>query len=68
MLHSVPLKCGVQTFTLMQNPIAKAGKMKAKTLDMYSRLNPTFIHDVTPYPQEKCCKIFSPSQTTYTVS
>lgn len=68
MLHSVPLKRGIQTLTLMQNPITKAGKMKTKTLEVYESWIQPWVHDVTPYLEEKCCKIFFLLQTTCTVS
>lgn len=64
MLHSVPLKRGIQTLTLMQNPITKAGKMKTKTLEVYESWIQPWVHDVTPYLEEKCCKIFFLLQTT----
>lgn len=49
MLHSVSLRFGVQTLSLMKDPITKAREAKAKTLEMYERwiqpLKLYFIHN-----------------------
>lgn len=81
MLHSVSLRFGVQTLSLMQNPITKAREAKAKTLEMYeSWIQPLKLSFIRNYMQqfpEHCdgClqsrnifKLLIPSETKGSVS
>lgn len=58
MLHSVPLKRGIQTLTLMQNPITKAGKMKTKTLWGVWKLDSTLSTWCNTIPRGKMLQDF----------